>query len=172
MYRTIAILSGSLFMLGGVAYAAEPVHEFECDTPAGHFSFWSQTLKAGKLTVTGTVDINEKREHERWNPAASILLVGNPNGTLGLQIYTLSTQKDVFNLRITEPQTKDEAPFAKIPADTTSIPFSLSLAKDGKLTVTAAGKSASTTIKGFKPRKLQLSCSTGDFFFRDFTISQ
>jgi len=172
MPRMTAILTGCLLVIGGIARAADPIHEFECDTPAGHFSHWSQTLEPGKVTVTGTISINEKREHERWNPVASALLIGNPSGTLGLQVYTLKTQKDVLLLRITEPETRDPAPFAMLPGDTTNIAFSLTLGKDGTLAVTAAGKTASTTIKGFKPRKFQLSCSTGDFLFSEVAIGQ
>ena len=170
MKRAITILAGCLLVTSGLARTAEPVFEFECDTPAGHFSHWSQTLEPGKVTVKGTVTISEKREHERWNPAAAALFIGNPSGTFGLQIYTLKTRKDVLLLRITKPGTRDEEPFAMIAGDTTSVPFSLTLGKDGRLEVTAAGKTATTTVKGYEPRGFQLSCSTGDFLFHEVVI--
>jgi hypothetical protein len=166
---TRALISLTMVSL---ARAADPVHEFECDTPAGHVSHWSQTLQSGKLAVAGTLDIKERREHERWNPVASVMLVAKPTGSLGLQIYTLKAQKDVLLVRITEPETRQEAPYATIAVETTSIPFSISFAKDGTLNVTAGGKSASTTIKGFRPDRIQLSCSTGNFMFKDVTINQ
>ena len=171
MHRAIAVIQACLLLSLGCAHAAEPVHEFECDTPAGHFSYWSRTLQPGKVTLSGTLDIQEKREHERWNPAMSALLVGK-QGSLGLQVYALHSRKGILFLRITEPGTKDEEPFAMIPGDTTSIPFSLVFGKDGTLAVTAAEKAASTTIKGFKPDKLKLSCSTGDFLFKDVRIGK
>ena len=119
MKRAITILAGCLLVTSGLARTAEPVFEFECDTPAGHFSHWSQTLEPGKVTVKGTVTISEKREHERWNPAAAALFIGNPSGTFGLQIYTLKTRKDVLLLRITKPGTRDEEPFAMRQANVT-----------------------------------------------------
>ena len=133
MNHTNAIVAAGLLAVNGLALAAEPVFEFECDTPAGHYSHWSQTLDSGKLTVEGTVTIHEKREHDRWNPVASALFIGNPSGGFGLQIYTLKAQQDVLLLRITEPQTRDETPFAMLAGDTKSIPFSLTLGKDGRL---------------------------------------
>jgi hypothetical protein len=167
--KTVA-LAFAVWMAGSLARAAEPVHEFECDTPAGHFSYWSQTLKPGKVEVAGSLEISEKREHERWNPTVAALLVADPKGSFGLQVYSLKSQKDVWFLRITKPASQDEEPFARSPGDATSSPISLDVAKDGTLAVTAAGKTARTTVKGFTPSKIRFSCSTGDFLFKDVTI--
>jgi hypothetical protein len=170
--KTFVALAIAACMPGSLAHAAEPAHEFACDTPAGHFSYWSQTLKPGKVKVTGTLEISEKREHERWNPTMTALLVADPKRSFGLQVYSLKSQEDVWFLRITEPDTRDEEPFAMLPGDTTSIPFSLTFTKDGTLEVTAAGKTAKTKVNGFKPGKIRLSCSTGDFLFKDVTIGK
>jgi len=168
--KSFVALAFATCMAGSLARAAEPVHEFECDTPAGHFSYWSQTLKPGKVKVAGTLEISDKRQHERWNPTMTALFVADPKGSFGLQVYSLKSQADVWFLRITEPDRQDEEPFAMIPGDTTSIPFSLAFTKDGTLEVTAAGKTARATVKGFKPGKIRFSCSTGDFLFKDITI--
>jgi len=169
--KTFLASCAALLCATGVARATESAHEFECDTPAGHSSYWSTTISSKKVTITGTVTIKEKREHEQWNPVANVFLVsGDSGGALGLQIYTMKSQGDHLLLGIAKPHADLEPPFAMLPGDTTTIPFSITLAGDGKLTVTAADKSASTSIKDFAAEKVMLSCSTGDFHFASVKI--
>ena len=161
----------ALLLLTRFARASESVHEFECDTPAGHSSHWSTTISSSKVAITGTIEIKEKLEHERWNPVASVFLIAKGSGSaFGLQVYTLKSQKEFLFLRLTKPDAEAEAPFAMLPADTTTIPFSLTLAANGTLDVTTADKSASISIKDFAAEKVMLSCSTGDFRFSSVKI--
>jgi hypothetical protein len=160
-----------LLCVTGLVRAAEPVHEFECDTPEGHSSYWSTTISSKKVTVAGTIDIKEKREHDRWNPVANVFLIAKGSrDALGLQIYTLKSQSGFLLLGLAKPNTDLEPPFAMLPGDTTTIQFSMSLAGNGTLTVMAADKSTSTSTKDFVAEKVQLSCSTGDFRFSNVKI--
>jgi hypothetical protein len=173
MNATLVFAIGAC-LLPGLASAEEPTYGFECDTPPGHYSYWTHSISSSHMTVAGTVTVNEKREDPKWNPTIGVLLypLNEPGRPFGLQIFELNAQKDVLFLRLTVPGSDDEAPFAMIPSDTKSIPFRLSIAADGTLEVTAAGKSTSRKLEGFRPKRLQLSCSTGDFEFLDIKVSE
>ena len=87
-----------LVALGGclltrLSVAAEPTYDFECDTPPGHYSYWTRTVTHSNVKLAGTITVNEKREHERWNPTISaVFYPDGKKGGFGLQIYSISTQ--------------------------------------------------------------------------------
>jgi hypothetical protein len=172
MKASILLALGGCF-LARLSPAAEPSYDFECDTPAGHYSYWSRTISHGTATISGTITVNEKRADPRWNPTitAMFYLESGKSG-FGLQIFMDGIAKDVFFLRITQPGSTKETPFGTIPSDTKSIPFTVSLDQHGMLQVSVAGQSGSEKIEGFRPKLIQLSCSTGDIEFKNVTVSE
>src|SRR5262245_36632744 len=59
------------------AGAAEtPAHQFDCDTPSGHYSQWKMSLVADQATIKGTVKVLELRKEAQWNPGAHVYLYG------------------------------------------------------------------------------------------------
>ena len=57
-----------------------------------------------------------------------------------------------------------------IPRTQDPIPFSVALDAGGKLIVKIAGAETTTDVGAFQPQGLSLSCSTGDFEFKNVTI--
>jgi hypothetical protein len=60
--------------------------------------------------------------------------------------------------------------FATIPRTEKVIPFRVSLDATGALKIAAAGQETSAQVEGFTAKKLQLSCSTGDFEFQQVRV--
>jgi hypothetical protein len=162
-----------LILISGSALAGEPpVHQFECDTPPGHYSYWTRSLSSGDISVEGTIAVNELRADKRWHPTVLISFSSNsPGERIGLQIYTLGSGSDELHLRVLLPGKDNEELFATISRTEKLVPFTVSLSSSGTLKVTAAGHEHSAEVKGFTAEKLQLSCSTGDFEFQQIRVT-
>lgn len=39
--------------------ADEVRHDFECDTPSGHFSYWKRSVSGSEIEISGDVTVND-----------------------------------------------------------------------------------------------------------------
>jgi len=159
----------------GACVAADPVHSFECDTPAGHFGYWSQSLNSGPVEISGTVTVNEVRDDKKWSPLASVVLEGGSDGKTraGLHLYSVAKVKDMYFVEMMKPDGKEALGIGgMIPRTKDPIPFKLVLDALGKLTVNIGGAEGTSDLGAFQPRSVSLNCSTGDFEFKNVTVRE
>jgi hypothetical protein len=167
-----SVVIGSL-AASGASFAEEPVHSFACDTPPGHFSDWTQSLSPGPVEITGTLTVNELRTDKKWSPVAGVMLDGGADGrtSFGVRLLANLKVKDMYFIEMHKPDGSEAMGLAgMIPRTQDPIPFSVALDAGGKLVVRIAGAEATTDVGAFQPRGLSLSCSTGDFVFKNVTI--
>jgi hypothetical protein len=160
--------------LASGAAADEPCHAFECDTPAGHFSYWKRSVSAAAIEIAGNVTANELLKDKKWGPGALVSLKsGKPTkATYGLRVYGVTKTPEFLFLELVKPDGRDQIGLGLIPATKDPIPFTLSLDASGHLKVTVAGMDSSAQVGDFKPDTVELSCSTGDFEFTDVTVKE
>jgi hypothetical protein len=156
------------------AGAAEPTMAYECDTPAGHFGFWSRTVSRSEIDITGTLKVLELLDDKKWSPTAKVMLYGGADGqtAVGLNLFTLKTVKDQYFIELRKPGGHVDLGLGFIPSTKDPLPFRLHLDATGKLTVTLSGVDASTQLADFKVQKVSISCSTGDIAFDDVRITE
>ena len=168
-------LAGALICSLGAplaASAAEPVHEFDCDTPPGHYSYWTQSLSSGAVEVSGAVTVNELRKHKKWVPVASVMFRGaDGKSNAGVSLSALLKVNDMYFVRMKTPAgDTDMGLGGVIPRTKDPIPFKVTFDATGKLTVSIAGAEATAELGTFRPQILSLSCSTGDFRFTNVVV--
>jgi hypothetical protein len=156
------------------AAADEPRHAFECDTPAGHFSYWKRTVSATAIEVSGKIKVNEMLKDKKWSSVAFVSLRSekSPAGDYGLRLYGIAKTPEHFFLELMKVGGRDPIGLGLIPATKDPIPFTLSLDSSGLLKLTLAGSEASTQLGAFKPETFEISCSTGDYEFSDVVINE
>jgi hypothetical protein len=173
IFRTaIALMSAA----GATCMAAEPPrHTFECDTPAGHFSYWTQTLAGGQVEVTGKVSFNELRADKKWSPIVNVYLRDGKDRSVayGMRFSALAKVQDFFVAKLLTPGGEEAIGGlgGVMPRTKEPVPFTLRLDAGGAMTVTVAASEAVAQLGTFKPATVELSCSTGDFEFTDVTIT-
>lgn len=173
--KSLGLAAAGLSALGGISAAAEPPrHNFECDTPPGHYSYWNRTLSGAPIDIEGTVTVNELGKDKKWTPVVLIALKGGPEGRthFGIRLSTLAQVTDNYFLRIVKPGGEEALGLGLVPATKDAIPFAIHLDAAGQLRVSFAGFEASTPVGDFKPASVEFSCSTGDFEFKDFFIKE
>ena len=161
-----------LLSLSAGAFADEPRHAFECDTPAGHFSYWKRSLSSSTIEVTGKVTVNELLKDKKWSPAMNIVLFEG-KARYGIHIYGVMKTPDLLFAQMLKVGGHDDLGLGGIiPRTKDAIPFTLSLGSDGILKATLAGTEATTSLGSFKPDSFEISCSTGDFEFTDVVVKE
>lgn len=153
---------------------AEPSrYDFECDTPAGHFSFWQRTTSGGEITVAGMMTVHEVRKDRKWSAVANIVLTTHTDARrrFGIHVYADRSVSDQLFLSLLKVGGQDPIGLGFLPRGKDPIPFKLKLDASGLLTASVAGVEASTPLGAFKPEKLELACSTGDFHFSNIVVS-
>jgi hypothetical protein len=174
-HRTLVLSAACLFSLAGMAMASEPArHSYECDTPAGHFSYWRRTIAGKTIDVEGKLTVNELRKDAKWTPTAFVVLQGGADEKtrFGIRLYTIPKAADTFFLEIVTPGGNEKLGLGLIPSTQEPIPFELHLDEKGQFRVDFAGLTSSASAGDFKPASIEFSCSTGDFEFRDFVIRE
>jgi hypothetical protein len=152
--------------------AAEPPRQnFECDTPGGHFSYWNRTISASKIDITGSLTVNEVRKDGKWTPTALAAVQSADKANFGVRLYVLPKVKDMYFLEIMTPSGNEKLGLGFIPATKDPLPFAVHL-DAGEVKVSVAGLEATSPLGDFKPAGIQLSCSTGDFEFKDVVIQE
>ena len=160
-------------MLGPVA-AADRTYSFECDTPEGHFSSWDATTDASALVVTGTLRLKEMRTGKRWSTVMHVFLRGGADGktTWGFRAYDVDRLNQSLHLELLKPGGHEDFGNDSLKAGKKAVPFRLELSATGTLKVNVGGAEQSTEIGAFKPAKVDLGCSSGDFLFADIRIEE
>jgi len=174
-HKTLALSAACLASLSGAALASEPArHSYECDTPAGHFSYWRRTLAGKSIDVEGKLTVNELRKDGKWSPTAFVVLQGGSDDKtrFGIRLYTVPKAPDSFFLEIVKPGGNEKLGLGLVPSTQEPISFELHLDDAGQFRVVFAGFQSSAAVGDFRPTSIQFSCSTGDFEFKDFAISE
>ena len=172
-HKSLALSAACLLTI--TAAAAEPVrHSYECDTPAGHFSYWRRTLTGKSIDVEGKLTVNELRKDAKWTPTTFVVLQGGPDDKtrFGIRLYTVPKAADLFFLEIVTPGGNEKLGLGMIPSTQEPISFELHLDDSGQFRVVFAGLESSARSGDFRPASIQFSCSTGDFEFKDFAIEE
>lgn len=179
MTRTYSWTPWIICLIGTVGRANPPPHPaapainfFDCDVPTGRFSHWNQTLVSNDAGVSGTLQMMEGRKDSKWLPSASVYLIGLDNAQwVGLKMILFNDDPDNVGLVVLDSGAKNEhGILASIPWAGKAVAFSVRLTSSGEVTVTANGKSDTVHVPGFRPRKMELVCSTGQFKFADVVI--
>jgi hypothetical protein len=146
---------------------------FDCDTPPGRFSEWNRTLAATTIRATGTIELTEPRKDPRWYPVGSVWLIGSSeSGKAGFQAFVAPDSPDDLQVRLVKPHQQVNAPaFAVLKWKDGPIPFSLSLDGSNLFSITIAGKAQSISVGPLAMAKFSLTCSTGDFHFKDVAVA-
>jgi hypothetical protein len=154
----------------GISDSIEQTFEFDCDVPAGKASEWVGTIVPRLQHVTGSVELLEPRDHERWLPVASVFLL---QGTekVGLQLFRDRQQQDKLQIAALRPESQGgRSVLTTVPWSGVPIDFELSVRESGDLELTVAGKATLLGVKDIDARKLTLSCSTAQFKFKDVMV--
>jgi hypothetical protein len=168
-----------LCLLGAVGCAKPPpqpaaptTNYFDCDVPPGRFSQWNQTISSNDTGLSGTLQMIEGRKDPKWLPSASVYLIGQDNvQSVGLKMILFNEEPNNVDLVILDSGGKDKHDkLASIPWAGKAVGFSVLLTDAGALTVTADGRSETVNLPGFRPQKVALVCSTGQFKFADVVI--
>jgi hypothetical protein len=149
---------------------APDIYSFDCDVPPAKFSEWTRSVSSQSLEVSGTVQLIEPRQDQRWWPGASIFLYGdNSSEVIGLQLAVQRQAPDEAHVLIIN-QEAQPAELASLPWRGNPLPFKIKLSRSGEFSVTVADKSRSVRVDGFRLAKMSLSCSTGQFKFTNVTV--
>ena len=168
------LLATCLLAIAGTSGATDaPRQNFECDTLAGHFSYWNRTVSAATIDVAGTLTVNELRKDKKWTPTALVVLEGaDGKARFGIHLYTIPKITDMYFIEIVKTDGNEKLGLGLVPSTKDPLPFALHLDGNGQLRVSLAGFDATTPVGNFKPSSVQFSCSTGDFEFKDFVIQE
>jgi len=153
--------------------AAEEVrYNFECDTPAAHFSYWKRTVSSSEIEISGKVAMRVLREDEKFIPIANIVLRKGKErtGRFGIRFFVSAKSPDRISVELLKVGGHDAIGTGSLPNNKKPIPFSLRLDSSGMLKATVAGSEASTMIGPFEPETFELSCSTSEINFTDVTV--
>ena len=156
------------------AAADDPRHDFECDAPAGHFSYWTRSVSSGAIEISGKVVLNEVREDKKWTTVANVLLRHGKDraGRFGIRFYTDKQTSNLLYIELSKIGGRAPIGTGSTRHSKKPIAFTLRLDTTGLLTAAVAGSEASTQLVNFKPDSFEINCSTGDFEFTDVTVSE
>lgn len=152
------------------ADSIEQTFQFDCDVPAGNASEWMGTIVPQLRQVTGTIELLQPREHERWWPVASVFLMYGDE-KVGLQLYRDRNSHDTLQVAVLRPKNEGgRSVLTSVPWQGSPVAFRLSVNAAGDVEVFAAGKVASLALKNIDIEKIVLSCSSAQFKFRDVVV--
>ena len=175
MNLKLTLAKGCLALsLASMAAADSPTMKFACDTPAGHFSSWSQTLSAAVLEIEGKFKVNELRKDKKWSPAVNVMVRGGADDrtSYGIRIFGLAKSPDMLFAELFKAGAREPiGPLGGILGTDPQHNFKLKLDATGALTVSVAGAESTTQIGAFKLSEVSLSCSTVDVEFTDVRLT-
>ena len=172
--KVLAGLFGALLLSAG-AMAGDAVHyAFECDAPAGHFSYWRRSVNTTEIEISGKLAMEAVHEDKKWNPSANIILRKGTDrsGRFGIRLYVSPKTPGTVSADLLKVGGHDAIGTGSVPHAGKPTPFSLRLDASGLLKVMVAGVEASTMIGPFKPDTFELNCSTAEFNFTDVTVTE
>jgi hypothetical protein len=168
------LLAARLLAIAGTSAAADPPRQnFECDTLAGHFSYWNRTVSTATIDITGKLSVNELRKDKKWTPTALVVLESaDGKSHFGVHLYTIPKIPESYFIEILKTDGTEKLGLGLIPSTKDPLPFALHLDGAGQLHASFAGFDATMSVGTFKPASVQFSCSTGDFEFKDFVVQE
>jgi hypothetical protein len=141
-------LLGLLLMSSGAIAGDGVRHAFECDTPAGHFSYWKRSVSGGEIEITGKVTVNTLLKDKKWSPLASVVFLGGTERRVqfGLRLYSTAKTPDALFPELLKVGGRDAIGVGSIPRTRKPVPFALRLDTTGLLKVTVSDSEASTNL--------------------------
>jgi hypothetical protein len=139
---------------------------FDCDTAAARFSTWSRTVDRSFKGLSGTMKFVEVRNHEEWNPAATILLGGSSDTEFaGFRIIrSLAPQGDLLVEFIGQHAPEGLENLGVISSSTGPIPFEVRY--HGVTASFRFGRIVKVVDAiGFPVSEVSLGCSTAEVKF-------
>lgn len=161
-----ALCAGSAVASGD---SIEQTFQFDCDVPPANVSDWSGTIVPRLQQVTGTIELLQPREHERWWPVASVLLSHGDQQT-GLQLYQDRKTQDTLQVAVLRPGKEGRSVLTSVPWKGSPVAFRFSVTESGDVELSVAGKVALLALKDIEVEKISLSCSTAQFKFKDLVL--
>jgi hypothetical protein len=154
--------------------ADDRAFSYECDTGAGHYSSWSMTTQATALVITGTLRLNDWVEDKKWSTVANVFIRGGADGksVYGFHAYDVDRLRKSLHLELFKPGGHEDFGEDAMKKGQKPVKFRLELTATGTLRANVGGAEKSTELGAFTPRKIELSCSTGDFSFADVHIEE
>lgn len=147
-------------------------YEFDCDVPEGRFAEWNRTVKGSEVHVSGTIELIEPRRDPTWRPVANVFVAGeDPSFYAGLRVSVDGDSPDSVHVSlIGSTGAGGSDALISRPWRGERIPFSLVLTRSGELTVRAGEGARAAHVSPFAPHNVRLSCSTGQFKYRDVSV--
>jgi hypothetical protein len=103
-----------------------------------------------------------------------VFLRGGEDGktTYGFRAYDVDRQQKSLHLELLKPGGHLDFGNDSMKPGKRPIPFRLELTASGTLSVDVGGAKQTAELGGFKPTKVDLGCSTGDFSFENLHIAE
>lgn len=170
----LGYLASVALLMVGAAAATERTYSFECDAPEGHNASWDATTDAPALVITGTLRLNEMRTGKKSSTAVHVFIRGGADGktTWGFRAYDVDRLNKSLHLELLKPGGHEDFGDDSLKEGKKPVPFRLELSASGTLKANVGGAEKSTDIGAFKPTKIDLGCSTGDFSFANVRIEE
>ena len=149
-------------------------YSFECDGQPGKLNQIEIPFitKPTRFLLVGTIKLIELREHERWEPIASVSFARERMDWSSLQFYFTSRSPGKMTVRIIRSEFKKAQTETVIALEITNIPvpFSFEMFADGRMVATVAGETRNLLANPIIPLHVALSCSTGRFKFGSVSL--
>ncbi len=158
----IAITAIPLLVSASAGQAAPKT--FGCDTAAGRFSAFKETVRAEGLILRGTITPNEFRKDKRWAPSGWVR-IGDDDTHVRIRLLAddgAAKEADILVSTVSDGKTR-EGTIGSVKIGQ-SVSFSISVLENS-VRVAAGGKSTEVALTLPKEVELSLACSTGDFVF-------
>ena len=146
---------------------------YDCDTPGSHFSEFARDVSESNLEVGGTIQLIEERPLRNSNPVANVFFSNEPRkAAIALRFIAYPEKKKVISIIVwSDERPAESATLAEIPKTGEAISFAMKL-ENNQLNVVIAGQSFSMPVKPTKIQQISLSCSSGQFKFRNIDIKE
>jgi hypothetical protein len=168
-----SLLAAVALAAGSAALADDRTYTYECDAPQGHHSSWTATTKAGTITITGSLRINEVRLDKKYVGVVYVYVKGGDDGktSYGFRGYDADDNQTLF-FKLMKPGGHEDIGRKPLKAASKRIPFRLELTTSGTLLARVGEDERSVELGAFVPKSISLGCSTGDFSFSDLRIAE
>ena len=150
--------------------------ELECNGPPGRMARQLYRLPItpkGMLMAMATVTLREARQHERWEPVASIGFAEETDTyAVRLQIYREKSRPNEvhFSLGYFAPSGAEHEFIRSVTKELDDMSVLIEWLPEGSVRGSVGGQSVVLRDLPFKPTIFELSCSTGRFEFSGVSL--
>lgn len=171
----LKLVSALVLAMSGVMSSASTSAaglQFECDTPAGRYSTVEIPIATFGVEVKGELLVNAVRPSTDWAPEANVLIhSGQLDRAVGLRAFLYKGEESRLSLNM---QGQDRDTYKEIDLQNWEgrvFQFKLTFTKNGH-TILESGEGRAEMITDFSEvSALTLLCSSGDFSFRNVTVT-